>query len=157
MKTLTELNSKWWYRLLKVLYIILALIILGVSIALIVVSNAPEFDNKASYVQCDDGRTFPVDKIGMYSDFVDSYNDRNFRTWCATTLVEENGVQKLKPINGFVPDEKNFTFVAKETARNWMGTIGYSVIALVVVLLLSELLRRMFYYITLGSIRPKRQ
>jgi len=58
MQTIRELNSKIWYRALKVIYVLIFISILVVS-ALIVVDNfAPKFDDERSYIKCDNGKTF---------------------------------------------------------------------------------------------------
>jgi len=157
MKTLTELNAKWWYRLLKVLYLLFAALMLLVIITVTVDEFSPSFDDEASYVQCNDGRQFPVDKVGMYSDYITFENDEFFRFWCATTFFDKPDGTKGYSINeGASINAKNYTFVAKETSRDWVATIGYSFLAIVIVALITEILRRILYYIILGTIRPKK-
>lgn len=154
MKTITDLNAKWWYRLVKVAYLLFALLIVIVVVSVVVDAYDRTFNDNESYVSCNDGRKFFVDKMGMYGDYVSSYDDKSFRTWCATTMVTEDGTKKLKLINGPVPEEKNYTFVAVYTPRDWTGTIGSSALWIAVILLVSEGIRRIFYYIILGSLRP---
>ena len=155
MKTTSELNQKWWYRLLKVVYLSAVLFASIITIWLVFDDFSPKFDNKTSYVQCNNEIKYFVDKIGMYSDYVGSYNDEIFRTWCSTTLVTENGERKLKLISGPVPKEKNYTFIAEYTPRDWTGTIVMSLISVIVICIIFEIGRRIFYYVVLGSIRPK--
>ena len=158
MKTTSELNRKWWYRLLKVLYTLFAIFVVIIAILLIFDTTQASFDDKASYVKCDDGRQFPVDKIGMYSDYVGLDNDKSFRFWCATTITDGvDGKKKYVYNDGVAPSTKNYTFIAKDKPRDWPATIGYSLLSVLAVVAITEIIRRIFYYIILGSINPKRQ
>jgi len=49
---------------------------------------------------------------------------------------------------------KNYSMVEKYTSRNWTQTINYSLLALLGVTIIFELIRRIFYYVVLGKLRP---
>lgn len=155
MKTIKWLNEHWWYRLVKVSYIGFVILCSVIAVVGMWGTHEPTFDKDNSYVLCDDERKFFLNKYGMYSDYVSISDDRNFRTWCATEMVEVDGVNKFKLISGPVPETKNYELVAKYIAPNWFRTIKYSLLSLIGVLIVAELGRRAFYYVVLGSVRPK--
>lgn len=154
MKTIPELQRKWWYRLLKVFSLFVAFVSLICVITITWNTYGPEFDPVGSHIVCQDGRNFPVDKIGMYSEFGVYNFDETFRTWCSTELFNDNGLMKLKKINDSISSEQNYTLIVKYTSRSWLEFIGYSVLWILGILLVFEILRRVFYYIILGSVFP---
>ncbi len=154
MKTVSELNSKWWYRLLKVSWLFFALIGIISAITISWNNNGSEFDPISSKVVCNDGRHFPVDKIGMHSEFSVYSFDETFRTWCSTEMVNDNGVLKLKKIDGTISPEKNYAFIAEHTPHDWVGFIWYSLLSIFCIYFVFEVIRRIFYYVILGSIFP---
>ena len=153
MKTISDLNGKIWYRLLKVIYILFFVFILGLSIFLIIDGYAPKFDNENSYIKCHDGKTLGLEEnsIYLYSDYIWSSDDEKFRSWCAAIIKDD----KLLPAN-FIPDEKNYDLVSSYTNRDWVRTVGYSLLAIIVTVFIFELTKRIFYYVVLGSIRPQK-
>lgn len=53
-------------------------------------------------------------------------------------------------------ETKNYKLVPVYTDRDWLRTILFSSLALALALLSFELIKRVFYYVILGSIRPQR-
>ena len=158
MKTVHELNQKWWYRLTKVIFIGTEVLVLVVVIGLIVEQYEPRFDDENSYVYCNSGgfSGFRPKDVGasVYGDYISSFDDRDFRMLCNPTVIKKaDGTLMVK--RGEPTPEKNYTFTAKYTSRDWTNTLLYSAVAIIVVLFIFELLRRIFYYIVLGSIRPR--
>lgn len=148
MKTISELNSKVWYRFLKVIYVLL--FILGLFYALIggffVVS--PTFVNEKSYIKCNDGREFTLNELGIslpgpYVPY-QGYEDIVIKQNCGSTQWEKN--------NGYYV-KKNYTLMPSLT-RDWFTTIGLSVFYVIVTIIIFQLIKRVFYYIILGSFRP---
>lgn len=155
MKTIPELNSKWWYRLAKVVYGSMVLLILGISVSLTFYAYAPDFNIDESYVECDDGRRFSVSNLQIYGDYVSPWVDKTFRTWCSSVIgLGSNGGGVLEIENGSISDEVNYTFIAQYTPRDWARTIGYSLLAVFVAMVITEITRRVLYYVALGKFHP---
>lgn len=192
MKTIADLNSKWWYRLIKVVYILALLFFLIAPVVGIVFSYAPEFDGINSYARCKDGRTVNLIKndVHLYSEYVWSSDDKIIKDRCANSFTLEevkNGISDDQVINRMLANsnteynveaaleagatkkqigdylktqiEKNteYTLVSAYTPRNWIATIGFSLLSVVITLLVFEVAKRIFYYILLGSIRPHKK
>ena len=157
-KTIVSLNSKWWYRLLKVVFVGAQLLIILLLIGINLGNFAPQFDYEQSFVYCDNGFSFLPTDVGLlvYSNYLSPYDDEKIRNLCARTIVKNaDGSLKLTP-STFLPDEKNYKFAAKYTDRNWMGFFGFSVTGILITLLIFEIGRRIFYYVGLGTFRPRK-
>jgi hypothetical protein len=89
-KTLAYLNSKWWYRLLKVLYILVI--------------------------------TFFV-IVCIFFNYIES---------------------------------RNYTAIGNGYVFDYIHFIEYFIIENLIILIIFEVIRRAFYYITLGSLNPKK-
>jgi hypothetical protein len=178
-KTISHLNNKVWYRLIKVIYIVAILIAITISSAIIVDSNSRRFDNGKSYVICYDGKKSGLKDISVYlnSDYVPSYYENDIRQFCLTNsdlgeiakskypqyndFSNEEVGKRLKENNSFflksvLVQTKNYSLTPIYTNRNWFITIGECILGALVILLISETIKRVFYYIVLGSLRPKK-
>jgi hypothetical protein len=159
MKTISELNDKWWYRLLKVTYILSILLALVINIVIIFDQNGPFFDPKKSYITCVDGRRFDLDNYDrLFIDHLDTIDRNNFQAWCTTeATIDSDGDVKLKKLDSYGSDIKQYNFHPHYENRDWIAVITFILIALAMVFGVAEILRRIFYYIVLGSIRPKKK
>jgi len=170
-KTISYLNSKMRYRFIKVIYLlILFLSLVGYSVA-IFVYHEPKYDNDKSYIKCANGKNFILsqNEINLYSDFMWSSDKEKAKSLCLdldrTRSVEENGAfsnwEKIygkTPTISFSAETENsgkYELVNIYTNRNWIATIGFILLSIIGNLLVFEAIRRVFYYIALGTIRPK--
>lgn len=164
MKTLSELNSKWWYRLIKVIYIASYLIIVVGSIVAIFYNFSPEFDNAKSYIKCENGKEFILSENGydLYSDYMSHSNQVYAEDLCFDGIIEfkkeEIGNLEFKKPIVISETEKSgrYELISKYTNRDWFSTVGFSILTILGTGIIFEIFRRIFYYIILGSVRPKK-
>lgn len=165
MKTITELNSKMWYRLLKVIYLIIMFlfIVYAVVIAFSEVGSYQtdytvvcNYGNKSTFLAAKDKEIY----ISTYYDYSNSLaqlpdNTKvDLREACEIS-EEELFAQMDSIVNG--TDGGGKLFDLKETKVNvstYFSSIMWSILAIVIILLFFEIIRRAFYYIILGKIRP---
>lgn len=161
MKTISELNAWWWYRLLKVvsLFLLLAFIV-GTPIG-IFINYGPQYDNDNSYIKCANGKTFKLEPNGIYtySDYLDSYDIEKAEGLCfdgTIEVVEDRFGEKRPQITSRTTNSGKYELISIYTERDWVATIGFTLLSIVGYLVFFEIVRRVFYYILLGSIRPQK-
>lgn len=161
MKTISELNNKWWYRLIKVIYLAILLVaFIGYPIG-IFFSYGPEYDNDKSYIKCANGKDFILSKNGIYlnSDYMYSSDKDKAESLCFDGTVnftkDEFGKTHLR-ITSKTENSGKYELVNLYTGRNWIATVGFSLLSMFGVSLAFETMRRIFYYVILGSIKPKK-
>ncbi len=142
-----------------------------------------EIDYVKSELQCKSGTVISLDKIdlalnhGYYDLFalnygakpVDTYQlnldnnlDSEFRRLCLPTPPNDQKGFTLEELNAmgatpssFVP-ERNYTLSI--VPKNFLSEIiGYSTLVLIINIVIAEIIRRIFYYIVLGTIRPNKK
>lgn len=179
MKTITELNKKWWYRLVKVLYVLIFVFASVLAIAFI--STSGPFNSKSRSLRCDDGRTFTTFPQPLIFKSSVSYDDR-LKYFCLTNADIGGDVRASYPqyeglpleeigrlfrakypdyeyaieagIIFDLPARKNYSVIIEESFD--LGGLLYGLLLPVMVVVFFELLRRAFYYILLGSLKPPR-
>ena len=178
MKTIKELNSKWWYRLLKVAYVILFIGIFSLSIAFVYSATEPEYDKLSSYIKCTNGRVLNYDEHKLDSDYIDYSSKQALAYECTKAksgiseeeksiidYAKSNGKTKEDAIEalsnyrqdkGRIPSD-NYEFVIKYIDRDWLKFGSGVFLGFVLSFFLFEVLRRVFYYIVLGSFKPKKE
>ncbi len=149
--TIKTLNSKIWYRLLKVIYIFFILVFaIGALVGGYLVSR--EADSKKTMIICEDGNEYNASKenIHIYDSYISQSDLKDAQKLCqfkgdiklylgeSNLVVPENNNPHIK----FIP-KFNMVFAT-------LIGIGY----LALVLLGFEILRRIFYYVVLGKIVP---
>ncbi len=176
MKTIAELNKKWWYRLLKVFYVLIFLLALGVAVAIILDELAPYMttDMGSSTVKCLSGneKTFSFREVNTLTS-TDLSEDKYLILSKAAKLCElkaENGDKlseydfmniyrqdkKLhETLSNYIDNSHKITFRQKQV-NSWFDVIGASILSFISILLIFEVIKRIFYYIVLGSLRPKK-
>ncbi len=174
-KTIEYLNQKPWYRLLKVVYIFTCIGLVVMSVFLITEEERPYdfFDNNNSYILCEDGRKLGLDENNIYlsDSFVLSFQDESIKKMCANNAIDPDSkksldeifsprMERLKKIvdgSDYVPAEKNYKIVpVYEMRGSWVLVFGYYLLAIVIITLALEIFKRIFYYIVLGKIFPKK-
>lgn len=170
-KTISYLNSKMWYRFVKVSYAISFLVILSFSILLIVDENKPRkiLDNDTTEIACKYGnkKTFTAKIIGVT---VYDYPEFKFASWDNDKILKFCNAENEKiEVTNFATDQKvqtdlkNFIgagYDIKPSYKNegsYSSMIFYILLSFIGTLLFFEIIRRTFYYIVLGKIFPKKK
>lgn len=214
MKTINELNSRAWYRLLKVVYGLLFLLILVVFNWIIVSDGIKSIDNNKTTISCAYGnkKVLTSQQIGIelsnyqfrdgfnYKNFFEGYNDYAIKTifkncyqptnddidvFAAQKVYEVLGNDRLsikkddrpplteaekKYLDETIPKiessyinsdkTKYLDYSVKLFEIQPVFTYGkflkYFIFGNLLILFLFEILRRAFYYVVLGSIRPQK-
>ncbi len=179
MKTISELNSKWWYRLLKVVYLVAVLIVVG-ALAIIQYDEMRPYsklDFKTSKVHCLNGNF----KTATYNDFMviignvsDSIRYQNLDPLDIAEFCElpspPEGYTPLRNLGFEQANEnagklKTWRLLTRESIRyeenyetvgSWITLFLYIILSAIIALVGFEIIRRAFYYIVLGNIRPKK-
>jgi hypothetical protein len=168
MKTIQDLNNKIWYRLIKTFYLffMLAVFIIG-SIVIYDDSYYYAFNSDKTLIYCSQsGAKFDVNKndydIGIF--MTEEQKTKIAQDLCqikypfANALNNESIFSKYSLNDEFITwnqifsatkgiEEKKFHFI-----KFPFKIIGFSLILVII----SEILRRTFYYVVLGKINPKK-
>ena len=207
MKTISDLTAKWWYRLVKVIFILSVIFVLVAANAFYMADvGIRKLDAEKTKVVCNvkDRNSYSLSELDLYmspsyfqkgifsyKDYFEGYNEPQIKkilSKCLDTEITYDVMvyQKFGEIanaNGFkkgteLTDEqqeiinkiekeiftsekakyldysfRTFDVVPKITY--WKGIAGLLLLN-VGILLLTELIRRIFYYIVLGNIRPRK-
>lgn len=201
-KTISYLNSRVWYRLLKVTFVVGFLIVLGgFNFVFFGTAKKLPLDQSRTIIQCNfnNYKSFSPASIGLYLENLDMYWIRDYMSYennskihkitdqCAGILkisdlspgsfkvisqpnTSASGSSdfsnlsfrdKIKPVsNGFdfskgIPVENNNLFDIKPVFI-YGSFVKYFFAGNLLILLVFEFLLRAFYYIVLGTIRPKK-
>ncbi len=184
MKTVAELNEKWWYRLLKVAYYFCFVTVCFLIVNQIVISTKPfeTLDLQQSNLVClksDRTLNFKIsfEEINRIKDSTSAYKVL-YKDWDRDDLIGEicntknlndkpltqtnTGLGGYTPIGGKnnwrkdVLDLHKIEEVNKVIGSYWI-TFFLSCIAIIIVLLCFDLVRRSFYYVILGSFVPHKK
>lgn len=155
MKTTTDLNTKVWYRAIKVIYGLLFLVI--VTLILSLPEEALDISNSKIVCQYGNGKQFLVkevfDKKGMptilptHFDSEETEFSKKILEICEISQVV---TQKMfESGSDFVPDPYRIE-------EKYKVKIDYLILSLLTIIATFEAVRRIFYYIVLGSIKPQK-
>lgn len=139
-KTTGCLNSKIWYRFIKVICIVCFLIVLVIALFISYYAYKPRkvFDNEKSYIQCNNGMIYNLkqNEVHLFSDYIDSYDDQKFRKWCS---------------------DGNYKLISRYKIEGSWGSVSLTMLLTIIGLTtIFEIIRRIFYYIVLGAIFPSK-
>ncbi len=212
-KSLQYLNSKAWYRLLKVVFALCVLLVLGIYNFLVTSDGIKNIDNSKTVVSCTygDKQTLTAKQIGIelsnyefkhgfnYIDFFEGYNDDTIKKifkscypqtnndvdiFAAQRVYEIMGDARLaikkeerpaltdaekKYLDETIPKiEKSYTNNDKAKYLDYSIKLFditpsytytkftmYFIFGNLLILFFFEVLRRAFYYVLLGNIKPK--
>jgi len=154
IKTISELNSKEWYRALKVLYVFFVVFCFILAITLSYISGSTFYEDKQNYLSEQSDNQKLIDEI------------KNLKTQGYTPKEITDKV--IKPMTGYSPyvlneinnEESNKLdfalydkFHHKPSSMNWLFLIIPLIFFLV--WLFYSLPKWIFYYIYLGRVNPK--
>lgn len=157
-KTLQHLNSKAWYRAIKVIYLLLFLAIVALIITLFSVEG--DFDvldipNSKIVCQYGNEKQFLVKEIfgknelpsvlpEYYRTAGDEFSQKILK-YCEISKI----ITRSDQPSGFIPDPYR---IEEKTKKQF----GYLLLSLLITIGIFEAVRRIFYYIVLGSIKPQK-
>lgn len=169
MKTVSELNSKWWYRLVKVAYVaVFAIFALGAVSAItdefwptsIVIDHEVVCleGNRSTFQASRDER---IDLSSYSSDIglstLSNPQRYSLRVACGLEAKAETPREAIIAMRGNDTIPAITITEISLTDGGFVEAIVYSLAALLGVAVVFELFRRLFYYVVLGSLRPKKK
>ncbi len=144
-------EEKWWYRLLKVVYIVLFVGSIGLT-CVIAYAAMPQrtLDGNLSTIQCNNGKNYAPAKnsIYVYGDSLSYSDDQNARILCAYDTTNYYGTYLT------APSYKNYTFAPVYNNTDYGSWFFYSVLWLALVWVVLKLVRIGVQYVAFGS-RPR--
>ena len=158
MKTISELNNKAWYRATKVIYLLSFLAIIALIITLFSVEgdfDVVDVSNSKIICQYGNEKQFLVKEIfskdelptvlpEYYRSAGNEFSEKILK-YCEIDKIKTRSDQP----NGFIPDPYR---IEEKTKKQF----GYLLLSLLIAVGVFEAIRRTFYYIVLGTIRPQR-
>lgn len=122
MKTTDELNSKWWYRLAKVVFIGSTLFFMVVSVFVIQDDNRPrqvkdykidcvaDYSNKKSFLAEKDANIYSIYSYGTVTPYTSlSVDDKKRLENIAIFQKKKRKMQQIKPLIMF-PNKKKMEY-----------------------------------------------
>ena len=209
-KTISYLNSKAWYRFLKVVFIFIFIVVILIANGINISEGIGRIDKDKTLIYCNGGdkRILTVKQAGVsfsnyefikgfdykkfYEGYYNEYIVKDILWACYDKVPEYNNdediylIQRVYEITGFKANPKKFDedylkeqfkimaegYKSKDQkisyldysihlfdikpAYTYKDFILYSFITNFSILLIFEVLRRFFYYIVLGTIKPKK-
>lgn len=154
MKTIKDLNSKFWYRFIKVLYFLSLgmIIIISCLATFFYFPVSIDIDVDKTHITCSNDKVYSLREAGISrisSSYLDYYNQAQVKKRCSTDLKYVNTDDII------TSNFKNINFIYEN--RDWTSIIGYSVLWILITVAFFEFSRRMFYYIVLGKIKPPKK
>lgn len=182
MQTISELNSKWWYRLLKVSYFAFLIVALFLTTSYIgnETSPYPVLDLDNSYLVClneDKSTDFKLSfrKVNQVENSFIAYIFLE-EHWYRDDLIgrlcnSKNDYYDPQSVfnDNYVPInersrlnwrekvlERHELIKSDKVVGSWLTTVFFIMLSWAFVIGAFEIMRRVFYYIVLGKIRPKK-
>jgi len=209
-KTISYLNSKTWYRFLKVVFIFIFIAVILIANGINISEGIGRIDKDKTLIYCNGGdkRVITARQAGVYfsnyefikgfdykkfyEGYYNEYTIKDILRACYDKVPEYNNdediylMQRVYEIQGFKANPKKFNedylkeqfkvmtegYKSKDQkisyldysihlfdikpAYTYKDFVLYSLITNFSILLFFEVLRRVFYYIVLGTIKPKK-
>lgn len=165
-----DLESKIWFRFLKVVFVF-AYILTLVVVLVFAYDSKPYtiIDNYNSVIVCDNGTRYKagdnninaegartvesIPSFQLKAKSVDTgLSNYEFSLYeakiQATHLCQSYSGEKV----GFIPDVSPYKVeLVKKTVGDWWVFIGYMILSLFIVVIMFELIRRSFFYVAIGK------
>jgi len=178
-KNLEWLNSKWWYRLLKVVYVFIFLSVSALFVGLAFDELTPyqTLDLEQSTFVCLSGntKTFSYRNLLPIEDLSSLKNKRikysTIAVFCgikgafgedvssgSTSFKQYQERDDYEEVMSAWHKKLEGSFILNSTEKtvgSWWQVVFASLGSIVGILLVLEIIKRTFYYIVLGKIRPR--
>lgn len=170
---INTLNTKWWYRLVKVIFVLSMVFfcVLSVSISFFDLKPTVDYLNSKYSYKCNDGnirgdleygynkvyRDYGSDELYVVNDL-----DKVIRRICSefdyfNSLNEEESLSYIRETHDLIPtnkfQDKNYEIIFKDKIvyGSWLHVFGASFLSLVVITLIAIILRFLFLYVLTGE------
>lgn len=140
-----HLEQKWWFRFIKVIYILAYIVaVLLVSFGGYSSKSGGGIDAEKSTIRCNNGKSYSPAKnnISVYSDDFGIFEEPHVRILCA--------YDTLNFYSYTAPSSKNYSFDVVKKPTNWSPAFQVWFWGFVITILFFEAVRRTFYYIVTG-------
>tara|TARA_Y100000310_G_C20484880_1_gene716416 strand:- start:431 stop:952 length:522 start_codon:yes stop_codon:yes gene_type:complete len=169
-KTIKYLNNKIWYRAIKIVYIFSFFVVLAFMIVAFSEGEFTVLDVPNSKVICQYGNEkqslmkdiFSKDKMPVFLPNYYNLRDDEFSQAilksCSIDKVIDQGPSKRFLDSVVMPGESQVDFIPDPYRIEEEEKIqfGYTLLVLLVTIVIFEVIRRIFYYIVLGIVKPKK-
>ena len=168
-KTISYLNKKTWYRFLKVFFIFIFLSVIGISNSIIFDNDSKRLDLNKSIVICNksfggiESHKLSLKETGIYfgDDELENYTYKNFvQNNKHSALILANKCIEGNKYGATIADlettietpyfEINIVYSYSQIIKNFF-------IVNIIIIIVFESIKRAFYYITLGTVIPKKE
>lgn len=174
MKTIEWLNKYWWYRLVKVIFIFLLISTCIISVWFnlsrtgeyqtdyLVVCN---YGNRETFLANKDKGIYYIPTYYDYSDGLAQLPDETkekIQKACGLSRDDASSIL-VKNLSDYMkggPTEPLKLFDLTKTKVNvvsFLSALSWAILSTLVIILVAEIIRRAFYYIVLGSIKPNKK
>ena len=165
MKAVSEMSSRWWYRLLKVVFYLL--LVTSIVFSLFYLQNEyipyEVTDREVSTFSCLSGNfsTYTFTSVNLRGDRLTA---EEVLRLCEVTDAPEppifdqsnthvENVAEIRKWQGEILSLVDYSMETK-VIGSWYETVFFLLIIILFWIIVFESVRRLFYYIVLGSIRP---
>ena len=143
-----KLERKTWYRALKVVYILSFLVAVIFILYTVYEEKAPRkvVDQERSVIICDNGKEYIPDS----EDYIGEIGMISFEAYKKFGRICSDKGYASGDIGSFAPK------VEHKTEGSWLVLVVFLVLSVLAVALVFEVIKRIFYYIVLGSKKLKK-
>lgn len=156
-------RNKWYFRLIKVVYIIIFTVsIIGYPIAIFIETRPyNEYDQNKSSITCtESSKTYPALNFDLWSEFMYSSKETEIKDFCRGSAVfnlrnatSTNTIAKLDELDSlkeWYSGEYKFNIGYRQEGKG-IYAIGYSVLTALGVFITLEVIKRTIFYIVTGK------
>lgn len=159
--TKQESNKKWWYRLLKVIFILTFIFSFIIPVT-VFVENKPTFNPYVSRfsLRCNDGRirgdfngSVLNDSLTGFDSYKDDSAENTAKIVCAYKEVGENFTNLINSKSFATPKEINYQIIMtnSEYDSSWPIAAVTTLLAAIIVVVFFSFVRALFFYVSFGS------
>jgi hypothetical protein len=163
IKTLAYLNTKAWYRGIKVIYIFFVLVCYSVAVYLSIAHTVYIFNAQDEYRQEQISKNERLQKIQELKDLgqttkqITNNLPSEFRRYGTLQLTREEyrriyGEDSISKLDAVSPFRETKT----EEAENYLWLLFYLPLYFITSFILSEIPKRIFYYVYFGKVKPEK-
>ena len=181
IQNISDLNKKWWYRLIKVAFMLLTIACSILIFFIVYDSKKPYIKNeyKITCVSEDSNKiAFSAGDMGLYIHddqgiVIPDYTRAQINKICGieesvAKQYDENALDALLKLGKYknASDEESKKFIERyrifeidkysAIKGGYISRLGYLSLSLLIILLIVEIIRRIFYYIVLGRFFPSK-